>query len=361
MTDSTTPPLIVGAQPIGNQLPGIDPFIFGVYHQDNYPAGNGQLGPDAALLQGRDIGMDFSSQDGWSMYHGDAVPGFPAHPHRGFETVTIVRQGLVDHADSLGATARYGQGDVQWLTTGSGVQHGEMFPLVHEDKDNTLDLFQLWLNLPAKRKMAPPDFTMFWAQDIPRAVHADGSGPGSEVEVIAGDYRPVPTNGQAPAPTTVKALQPPADSWASEPGADVAIWIVRLTPSASLTLPPASATARRALYLTTGRALRVGGHGFDQPVMVEVRADQPAPLHNPGADTIEVLVLQGQPIGEPVAARGPFVMNSQQELTQAIRDYQRTEFGGWPWPTAAHTHGTAERFAQHPDGRVERPAPSGPR
>ena len=353
MTNPTSPALIVGAQALEGRLPGIDPFIFGAYHQDRYPTGNGRLGPDPALLKGREIGMDFSRQDGWSMYHGDSVPGFPAHPHRGFETVTIVRKGLVDHADSLGATARYGEGDVQWLTTGSGVQHGEMFPMVHEDKDNTLDLFQLWLNLPAKRKMARPDFTMFWAHQIPHHVETDAEGRRSEVEVGAGDYQPVSATGSAVAPVT--ALTPPPDSWASEPGAEVAIWIVRLEPGASVTLPAASAAARRALYLTTGRTFSVGGHRFDQPVMVEVHADQVAPLHNPGDETIEVLVLQGRPIGEPVAARGPFVMNTQQELVQAIQDYQRTEYGGWPWPTTAHTHGTSERFAQHPDGRVERP------
>lgn len=353
MSTSPSPALIIGAHPIDSRLPGFDPFIFGAYHQDHYPTGNGQLGPDTALLKGREIGMDFSRQDGWSMYHGQSVPGFPAHPHRGFETVTIVRKGLVDHADSLGATARYGEGDVQWLTTGSGVQHGEMFPMVHDDKDNTLDLFQLWLNLPAKRKMAPPRFSMFWAHQIPHHVQSDAQGRRSEVEVIAGDYSPILADGGTAA--TLVALKPPTDSWASEPGADVAIWIVRLEPGASVTLPPASAQARRALYLTTGRSFVVGERRFDEPMMVELQADLPAPVHNPGTETIEVLVLQGRPIGEPVAARGPFVMNTQQELVQAIQDYQRTEYGGWPWPTAAHTHGRSDRFARHPDGRVERP------
>ena len=351
---SNSQTIILGAQALDRQLPGIDPFIFGAYHQDHYPKGNGQLGPDPALLKGRDMGMDFGRQDGWSMYHGDDVPGFPAHPHRGFETVTIVRKGLVDHADSLGATARYGEGDVQWLTTGSGVQHGEMFPMVHEDKDNLLDLFQIWLNLPAKRKMASPDFTMFWAGDIPHVVTTDSAGKRSEVEVIAGDYAPVnvaQSGGQALA----KALTPPSDSWASEPGADVAIWIIRMEPGAALTLPAASATARRALYLTSGDTLSVDGQAFNQKVMVEVRADQPAPLMNHGSEVIEVLLLQGKPIGEPVAAHGPFVMNSQQEIRQAMQDFQRTEYGGWPWPTRAHTHGKAKRFAQHPDGRVETP------
>ncbi|MEG0973874.1 MAG: pirin family protein [Comamonas sp.] len=353
MSDSN--PLIISAQALDRRLPGIDPFIFGAYHQDAYPRGNGQLGPDAALLKGREIGMDFSGQDGWSMYHGDTVPGFPAHPHRGFETVTIVRQGLVDHADSLGATARYGEGDVQWLTTGSGVQHGEMFPLVHENKSNTLDLFQIWLNLPAKKKMAKPDFTMFWAHQIPKIVQTDAQGRSSEVEVIAGDYAPVDvaTNGNQ---SLVKALTPQIDSWASETGTDVAIWIIRIEPVARLTLPPASATARRALYLTTGNTVTVDDRRFAQKVMLEVRADLPVPLHNDGSEMIEILLLQGRPIGEPVAAHGPIVMNTQQEVAQAMRDFQRTEFGGWPWPTQAHTHGTAKRFAKHPDGRLETPS-----
>lgn len=348
------PTIILSAQALQGRLPGIDPFIFGAYHQDHYPRGNGQLGPDAPLLQGRQIGMDFSGKDGFSMYHGDEVPGFPAHPHRGFETVTIVRKGLVDHADSLGATARYGEGDVQWLTTGSGVQHGEMFPMVHEDRDNPLDLFQIWLNLPAKNKMAPPDFTMFWAGDIPHVVQTDEQGRKSEVEIIAGDYAPVDVSA-AGGQRLVRALQPPSHSWASEPDADVAIWIIRLEPGARLVLPAASSQARRALYLTTGNTASIDGQRFNQRVMVEVQADHPAPLANDGTEVIEVLLLQGKPIGEPVVAQGPIVMNTQQEVMQALHDYQRTQYGGWPWPSLAYTHGTEKRFAKHPDGRVETP------
>ena len=346
--------IILGSQPIGQQLPGIDPFIFGAYHNDRYPRGNGQMGPDPTLLKGRNIGSDFSGKDGFSMYHGETIPGFPAHPHRGFETVTIVRKGLVDHADSLGATARYGEGDVQWLTTGSGVQHGEMFPLVHDDKDNTLDLFQIWLNLPAKNKMAAPNFTMFWAHQIPHFSQTDDQGRKSNVRIIAGDYAPVNAAAEG-GQSVIKALTPPPTSWASEPDADVAIWVVTLEPGASLVLPAASTGTRRALYLTSGKTLTIGDHAFNDSVMVEVRADVEAPLHNHGTEVVEVLMLQGRPIGEPVVAHGPFVANTQEELLQAIREYERTEFGGWPWPSPAHTHGKSDRFAQYPDGSVENP------
>ena len=93
---------------------------------------------------------------------------FPQHPHRGFETVTFVRQGFIDHSDSLGATARFGRGDVQWLTAGEGIVHCEMFPLLDLDGPNPCELFQIWLNLPAADKMVEPYFTMLWNEDIPR-------------------------------------------------------------------------------------------------------------------------------------------------------------------------------------------------
>jgi len=166
---------VISVKPLGFPWETVDPFLFCAYHDDKYPAGNGALAP-AASLAGRDIGQDFSRKDGWSMYHGDTVPGFPAHPHRGFETVTVVRKGLIDHSDSLGAAARFGQGDAQWLTAGAGVVHSEMFPLLDKEQPNPLELFQIWLNLPARSKMVPAHFTMFWGQDIPRLVARDDAG-----------------------------------------------------------------------------------------------------------------------------------------------------------------------------------------
>ena len=167
---------IIQTVPLGFQWPTIDPFLFCVHHLDAYPAGNADLGP-VASLEGRSIGNDFEPVDGWRMYHGSTVPGFPVHPHRGFETITFVRQGLIDHADSLGAAARYGRGDVQWMTAGSGIQHAEMFPLLDRDGPNTAELFQIWINLPASDKMVEPHFTMLWDHDIPRHVETDAEGP----------------------------------------------------------------------------------------------------------------------------------------------------------------------------------------
>ena len=127
---STDP--IISVAPLAFPWQTKDPFLVCVHHVDNYPQGNDKLGP-AASLEGRNIGQDFAGKDGWRMYHGDRVPGFPQHPHRGFETVTFVREGYIDHSDSLGATARFGRGDVQWLTAGAGIVHSEMFPLLNPD------------------------------------------------------------------------------------------------------------------------------------------------------------------------------------------------------------------------------------
>ena len=350
------PKLILSREPLGRPWRCVDPFLFCMHHLDHYPAGNGALGPAAAALSERDIGMDFSGRDGWSMYHGDEVPGFPGHPHRGFETVTIVEQGLVDHADSLGATARYGEGDVQWLTAGRGIQHAEMFPLVHTDRDNELDLYQIWLNLPARSKMTEPAFRMLWAPDIAQVRHRDADGRETEVKVIAGDYTPVDP-ASVDRPGRVAAGAPPPDSWASRAEADVAIWLLRLAPGATVTLPAAGRPgSHRVLYFHRGSQLSIGDEAIAAREMVEVRSDQLLPLTNPGEDLAVILLLQGQPIGEPVAAHGPFVMNTRAELIQAVDDYQRTQFGGWPWPGEGHTHGQAGRFARFPDGRTETPS-----
>ena len=142
--------IISNIKPLGFTWEVKNPFLFCAHHLDHYPAGNENMGP-AASLKGRNLGEDFELKDGWRMYHGRTIPGFPEHPHRGFETITIVLKGFVDHSDSWGQAGRYGMGDVQWMTAGSGLQHSEMFPLLNMDGDNPAELFQVWLNLPKSR------------------------------------------------------------------------------------------------------------------------------------------------------------------------------------------------------------------
>ena len=342
-------PAILHCRPLGFPWPTLDPFLFCVYHDDAYPKGNPQFGP-ADSLAGRSLGQDFAGKDGWRMYHGMTVPGFPAHPHRGFETVTVVRKGLIDHADSLGATARYGGGDVQWLTTGRGIVHAEMFPLLDQAAANPLELFQIWLNLPARSKMVAPHFTMFWAEDVPHHIATDAEGRSTEVACIAGRLM------------EEEPLAPPPDSWASQAEADLAIWTLKMTPGARWTLPAAAGvTTRRQLYFFKGSSLAIDGQAVTQHSAIELRADQAAELVN-GDQPSEFLLLQGRPIGEPVAQHGPFVMNTQAELQQAFDDYRRTEFGGWPWGDSAPVHGNdGRRFAKRVDGRIETPPGQGQR
>src|SRR5215813_3618843 len=152
--------VITKVEPLAFPWVTADPFLFCVHHDDAYPKGNEAMGVDPPALVGRNMGSDFVVKDGFRMYHGEVVPGFPQHPHRGFETVTIARRGYIDHSDSLGAAARFGRGDVQWLTAGGGIVHSEMFPLLDRDRPNPLELFQIWLNLPAADKMVEPHFAM---------------------------------------------------------------------------------------------------------------------------------------------------------------------------------------------------------
>ncbi len=336
--------IVLQTFPLGSQWPTIDPFLFCAHHDDAYPAGNDELGP-AASLDGREIGADFAGVDGWRMYHGDTVPGFPGHPHRGFETVTFVRKGLIDHSDSLGATARFGRGDTQWLTAGSGIVHSEMFPLVDRDGPNPLELFQIWLNLPAADKMVDPYFTMLWESDTPRVIAKDDDGRVTEITVIAGAV-----DGQ-------RAPLPPPNSWAARAESDVAIWNLRLEPGAAWELPSAAGPETvRTIYVYEG-GLTIGDeHKVVAHTGAVLRPDVAVSLRA-GDDGAEVLMLQGVPIGEPVAQHGPFVMNDQAGIIQAFEDYQRTGFGGWPFDREDPVHPNDQRrFARHADGHVEQAA-----
>jgi redox-sensitive bicupin YhaK (pirin superfamily) len=331
---------ILRIKALGFQWETADPFLFCVHHEDHYPKGNEYMGPTTSL-DGRQIGQDFIIKDGFRMYHGTKVPGFPGHPHRGFETITVVREGLVDHADSTGAAGRYGNGDVQWMTAGKGVQHSEMFPLISAEKENPLELFQIWLNLPKKSKMVEPHFKMLWSEDVPRFTEKDANDRATEIEVLVGKLG------------THAAQAAPPNSWAADPTNEVAIYNIQLAPNAEWELPAASEGVNRTIYYYIGNGLKLEDTEIPHYHAAEVDPTQAVKLIN-GNESSKVLVLQGKPISEPVVQHGPFVMNTRQEIQQAFEDYQQTQFGGWPWPKYDQVHDRKlGRFAKHSDGKEE--------
>jgi quercetin 2,3-dioxygenase len=338
MTNNSETNPIVSVKPLGFQWETQDPFLFCVHHEDYYPKGNEDMGP-VGSLEGRHIGQDFIVKDGWRMYHGEKIPGFPGHPHRGFETITVVRTGMVDHADSMGASGRYGDGDVQWMTAGKGVQHSEMFPLINSEKENPLELFQIWLNLPKKSKMVEPHFKMLWNDTIPVINHTDTNNKETVIEVIAGKLE----NSNAPTP--------PPDSWASDDSNYVGVYNIKLAPGARFELPKTNEDVNRTVYFYEGTNLTLEGTIIPDYHAVETNPEHTISLFNDNSKDAKILILQGKPINEPVVQHGPFVMNTREEIQQAFDDYHRTQFGGWPWPDYGQVHDRNKgRFAKHSDG-----------
>ncbi|MCA9610168.1 MAG: pirin family protein, partial [Myxococcales bacterium] len=204
-------------------------------------------------------------------------------------------------------------------------------------------LFQIWLNLPADHKMVDPHFSMLWQPTIPTRLVTDAAGRRARVTVVAGRY------------DGTDAAAPPPRSWAAERDHHVAIWNVALEPHAAFTLPAAPDGVMRSVYYFEGTGLSLGGRTIPDDHHVSLRPDSDVAL-TAGAVPSEVLVLQGRPIGEPIARHGPFVMNTDQEIRQAYADYRSTQFGGWPWPNAEPVHARSQdRFALRPGGAIETP------
>ncbi len=332
---------ILNIEPLGFPWKTQDPFLFCAYHRDEYPKGNSNLGVDFKQLQGRNVGQDFVVKDGWRMYHGSNIPGFPYHPHRGFETITINKEGVVDHSDSLGAAGRFMDGDVQWMTAGKGIQHSEMFPLLNEEKGNPLEIFQIWLNLPKVSKMVEPHFKMLWNEDIPVIKHKDDSDKLTIIQVIAGNIK------------DTKALDPTPNSWAAKPENVVGVFTVKMEIGASWTLPRTSSSAKRSVFYYKGNTIEIEGKTITSCHTIELMADENITLQNGNEDSY-LLILEGKPIGEPVVQHGPFVMNTQEEIRDAMKDYGKTQFGGWPWPETEVIHPREKgRFALHSNGKEE--------
>ncbi len=228
--------------------------------------------------------------------------GVGTHPHRGFETVTIVYQGEVDHRDSTGAGGHIGPGDVQWMTAGGGILHDEFHSQAFTEQGGTLEMVQLWVNLPARHKMVEPGYQTLLRADIPDVPLPDAAG---RVRVIAGDY----AGHRGPARTFT-----PMD-----------VWDLRLQAGAQARLPIAA--GRTLALVVLHGAVRVGGD-------TTVRASHFAQFSREGEDVLveaqddaTVLLLSGEPIDEPIVGYGPFVMNTQDEIHQAMNDFNSGRFG----------------------------------
>ena len=318
-----------------------DPFLFCAYHRDEYPAGNEAMGVDPGDLQGRNIGQDFVIKNGWRMYHGSAMPGFPYHPHRGFETITINKEGVVDHSDSLGAAGRFMAGDVQWMTAGSGILHSEMFPLIHADAPNTLEIFQIWLNLPKRSKMVDPHFKMLWKEQVPTLKETDSNGHVTHVDLIAGTM-----NG-----TTAAAPTP--DSWAADSENAVGVYTLKMDPQAEWKLPATNEHANRTIFFYAGNHIEIEEVTILANHRIEAEASAELTFRNGDTESY-LLILEGAPIKEPVVQHGPFVMNTADEIRETMKEFQQTQFGGWPWTEREVAHPrTKGRFALHADGKEE--------
>jgi redox-sensitive bicupin YhaK (pirin superfamily) len=228
--------------------------------------------------------------------------GVGVHPHRGFETVTIVYQGEVDHRDSTGAGGHIGPGDVQWMTAGGGVLHEEFHSEAFTRNGGTLEMVQLWVNLPARDKMTSPAYQTLLDAQIPSVPLANDAG---RLRVIAGDF----DGHRGPARTFT-----PVD-----------VWDVRLNRGAqtSLTVPEGHTSAMVVLHGT----VQVNGSSV-------VREAQWVQFDRSGGEIVldantdaTLLLLSGEPIAEPVVGYGPFVMNTQAEIVQAMNDFNGGKFG----------------------------------
>ena len=228
--------------------------------------------------------------------------GVGQHPHRGFETVTIVYEGEVEHRDSTGTGGVIGPGDVQWMTAAGGILHEEFHSPAYAAKGGPFEMVQLWVNLPAKDKLAPAGYQGILDTQIPAVALPDGAGT---LRAIAGDYA-----GHAGPARTFSPLN---------------VWDVRLAAGRRVELPQPEGWT--TLIVVLDGTVQLNGASV-------LRAAQVATLSTEGSGVVieangdaKLLLLAGEPIDEPVVGYGPFVMNSQQEIIQAIADFNGGKFG----------------------------------
>ncbi|EPC01030.1 quercetin 2,3-dioxygenase [Litchfieldella anticariensis FP35 = DSM 16096] len=228
--------------------------------------------------------------------------GVGAHPHRGFETVTLVYQGELEHRDSTGSGGRIAEGDVQWMTAGSGIIHEELHSQAFTEQGGTLEMVQLWVNLPASDKSAPAAYQTLLKGDIPDVPLSEGAG---RVRVVAGDY----LGHQGPARTFTP----------------INLWDVRLRPGGDVLLPVPD--GHTTLLVVLSGTVQINGSELVRDAGVVSFARRGDSLHVEANNDAKLLLLSGEPIQEPVVGYGPMVMNSTEEIQQAFADFQQGKYG----------------------------------
>jgi redox-sensitive bicupin YhaK (pirin superfamily) len=234
---------------------------------------------------------------------GKAV-GAPDHPHRGFETVTYMLEGEFEHEDSAGHRGVLRPGDVQWMTAGAGIVHSEMPSRRIIEQGGRVHGFQIWVNLPARLKMTRPRYQEVDASRIPEATSEDG---GAHVRVIAGEA----LGAHAVIDTHTPIVY---QDWMLDPGADVVFAIAREQQVLAYVFQGSALLGNEAAEVVDGQLALLG-------------AGDRVRLRGPASGSGRLLLLAGVPIGEPVSRYGPFVMNTQQELIEAVHDYQSGRMG----------------------------------
>ena len=262
---------LVTRRPLPNpRLPGLDPFLFLNHHgPQTYPPGNRGL-------------------------------PFGPHPHRGFETVTFILEGELSHLDSGGHESVIRAGGVQWMTAGSGLVHAELSPMDFKRRGGPLEILQLWVNLPSRLKMTPPAYVGLQREDIP-AIDLGGA----TLNLVAGSFGSV----DGPVEWLLRGFMSTVEF--DEPGV-----------TATLPTPVGRSVF---LYLVRGR-LRIGCELVRPHHLVELNDDGDQ-VDIEALDDATILFGHADPIGEPVVAHGPFVMNTREEIAQAVADYQAGKFG----------------------------------
>jgi len=258
----------------GPDLPQVDPFLFLNHH-----------GPQTYAPNNRGL-------------------PFGPHPHRGFETVTFILDGELSHADSSGGESIIGPGGVQWMTAGSGLIHAELSPASFKRDGGPMEILQLWVNLPSRLKMTAPNYVGLQAPDIPKVALDDGR---VTVEAVSGHW----AGTEAPIQSLI----------------DIQMAVVRFKAGGTFETPVAPGRSV-FLYVVRGDVI-MGGTPVPAWNLAALNDDGDAVRIKASGDAV-VLLGHAAPIGEPVFAHGPFVMNTREEIVQAVQDYQAGRFGPPP-------------------------------